>query len=1362
MKMKKAIAAALALAMTLSLAAPPAGAAPISAAKAKVTSVKITKPDTTTLVIKKNKTYQLKVSVKGTGKVSKKVTYTSSNSKVVKVSKKGKLKAVKNGTAKITVKSKANPKKKAVLTVKVGTPVTKVKLNKKTLQGEEGTVVQLKATVSPAKATLKKVSYKSSNPKVASVDSKGHVKLVKKGTAKITVTSKDGNGKKAVCKITVVEKADATTTETPTEATTATPTEATTATPTEATTATPTETPTEEPTEATTEEAVTIPSYDDFELKWEDDFDGETLNEADWNYETHEKGWVNSELQAYVKSDDNIYLDDGNLVIKPVKTGEGDDATYTSGRINTQGKHDFTYGRFEARVKVPEGKGYLPAFWMMPTNESVYGQWPRCGEIDIMEVMGQETNKAYGTIHFGNPHAERQGTKVLAEGDYASEWHVFTVDWEPGKITWYVDGVKYHEASDWHSTTEGQGTVSYPAPFDQPFYMILNLAVGGSWVGYPDETTDFENQTFMVDYVRAYQKTDGYSEEGVEKPEKVINWREPFADGNLVYNGNFQGTDILPEGASDWEFGCQKDGEAVKEVIADDTFGASAKAAKITTTAAGTEDYSVQFMQAGIQLQQGYEYTVSFDAYAQAARTMIVDISAPDVSFKRYLQDTTVSLGTDKQTYTYTFKMESESDGNGRLEFNLGNTSPTDDVFISNVSVKKGSAFTIDTSKKVLADGNAVYNGKFQEGRDRMEYWDIVDEGERAVYGVTSLEDGRRLKVASTGCTDAGEVQLKQTGLPLLGNSDYVVSFEAALDTEDADITKEIHVTVAGQKQTFTLTNENQTYSCKITIGESVTDSDIVFDLGVNATVLLDNVRVEEDSLIKNGSFNAGEAGYEVYAYTASDVSHVVDSQKADNAMSLTIKNTGDADWKIQLKQNNVTLEEGKWYKLSLDARCDIARDIMYTIQRDGSKHDDDWTPYTDYDAKVFALEARTSDKDTELQHSEIVFQMTEPTDTEAILSISMGAVGGKQITEQHTIWIDNIVLEETEEPEKEPVTVGENILQNLDFTSGQDGMDNWEETINEPAEAEHSIKDGKISYTITNAGTDNWHVQLKQTGLALEAGETYQASFKATSTATREILTGVMSEKYAVYGDATVSLAKDEEQEVKFTFTMSEDDTTAQFYVSMGKMGDEDAPATPASTITLSDFSLVKVIGGESENLFSNGDFSEGADGLTGWSATVADGLGSCEVESGKLIYNLIDLKNALPEGHTLQEWDTRLTKTPITLTEGKKYRLTFKITSSADRKVKYVFQDPKNSYKWFGGEDLQLTAGKEKTVSYVLDMTQPDLYTCNTIDFLINLGAIDEYDNTGTKTGTYIPEGEATITLSDFSLTEVAETAE
>ena len=118
----------------------------------------------------------------------------------------------------------------------------------------------------------------------------------------------------------------------------------------------------------------------------------------------------------------------------------------------------------------------------MANDENVYGQWPRCGEIDCMEVMGQETNKAYGTIHYGNPHSESQGTYTIKGGaDFSDDFHTFTCDWEPGKITWYVDGVKYHEESEWHSTTVGQGTLAYPAPFDQPFYLLVNLAIGGSF-----------------------------------------------------------------------------------------------------------------------------------------------------------------------------------------------------------------------------------------------------------------------------------------------------------------------------------------------------------------------------------------------------------------------------------------------------------------------------------------------------------------------------------------------------------------------------------------------------------------------------------------------------------------------------------------------------------------------------------------------------------------------------------------------------------------------------------------------------------------------------------------------------------------
>jgi len=246
--------------------------------------------------------------------------------------------------------------------------------------------------------------------------------------------------------------------------------------------------------------------YSEYHLKWKDEFDGDFLNRDDWNVELHEPGWVNAELQQYVDSDENIYVKNGKLEIKPIQIRNADGTySYTSGRITTQNKHDYTYGLFEARVKVPSGKGYLPAFWMMPTDENLYGQWPRCGEIDIMEVMGQETNKAYNTIHYGSPHKENQGTYVLESGSFADAYHTFALEWLPGELIWYIDGVETFRTNDWYSSAEGQGTAVYPAPFNQPFYVILNLAVGGSWVTYPDDAT-FESQNYSVDYVKIWQK----------------------------------------------------------------------------------------------------------------------------------------------------------------------------------------------------------------------------------------------------------------------------------------------------------------------------------------------------------------------------------------------------------------------------------------------------------------------------------------------------------------------------------------------------------------------------------------------------------------------------------------------------------------------------------------------------------------------------------------------------------------------------------------------------------------------------------------------------------------------------------------
>lgn len=1199
-KYKCALACFLAAALAAGSMSADVGAA--AAKKGMVKSVTITKPEAKTLIMKKGDTFQLKAKIKTSGKADKSLVFLSSNTKIAAVSAKGKIKALKKGEATITVKSKADKKKKAVLKVVVKIPVSGVTLDKTALELTEGETAKITATVSPKNATVKKVNFVSDNTEAVSVNAKGEVTAMKEGTATITASAKDNKKKKAVCVVNVKKKAEESKEpETPDESTK----------PEESTKPTESETPDESvkptepvypgtiipnpitPPEPTTPENPDKPetpseedklSYEGYELKWKDEFDGASLNRDDWNVELHEPGWVNAEWQEYVDSEENIYVKDGNLVIKPVKkTVDGKDV-YTSGRVNTQGKHDFTYGLFETRVKVPTGKGYLPAFWMMPTDENRYGQWPRCGEIDIMEVMGDNTKKAYGTIHYGNPHGQAQGTKVLENGDYSSEYHTYAVEWEPGKITWYIDGVKFHEANDWYSITEGQGTVAYPAPFDQPFYMILNLAIGGSWVGYPDESTTYEDQAFIIDYVKAYQKSGDYYEKleaSVEKPKKpeVV---EP-ADNVYVKNGNFAGKDDLTgKDGSVWEFMTAKGGKAQASVVKDETFGTGASAVRISTENAGTEDYAVQFVQADIPVKQGGKYKVSFDAYAASDRTIIVDVSAPDYNYARYLNDTTAALTTSKQTYSYEFTVTDHDDANARLEFNLGKTDPISDVFISNIKMEKIGAVEIDTSKKVLTDGNYVSNGKFQEGTEKgkkyLQDWDIVDAGEKASYGVTGVLDGRKFRITTKDCKSADEVVLKQTGLPLTAGK-FALSFDAGLDTTKEE-TKTITVKAAGHEKTFDITKDMTNYLFKFEIEDTeIADNKIEFFLGVNDAVLLDNVRLVEDTLIKNGSFLADLAGFEVYAYTPGNVEYTVDSQKEDKAFAITIKNTGSEDWHIQLKQNNVELEKDQWYKLKFDIKSSEDRKVSYAIQRNGSVHKDDkgnedWTPYVQ-DVILVNSAYQTVDVD---------FKMNYDTDDGSIFNIAMGAVGGEVLEKPHSICIDNISLEKIDEPEDvfPDIPAGTNLLQNADFSKGLDG---WVETIANwggefVADAESTVSENAVTYTIQNTGTEDWHVQLKQNDVPLQKGKTYVLTFDVVSSQERKIHYAVQKNgdknggDWTPYKEADVDLTETKQTVVE-EFTMPENDKYAALSFSLGKIKGQQI--TEEHTVTISNISLAE-----------------------------------------------------------------------------------------------------------------------------------------------------------------------------------------
>lgn len=235
-------------------------------------------------------------------------------------------------------------------------------------------------------------------------------------------------------------------------------------------------------------------------LVWADEFeqpDGSAPNPQNWVHATGGSGWGNAELQYYTNDIENAYIEDNMLVIKALQQ-EYMGRSYTSARLHTLSLAKFTYGRIEARARLPNTQGIWPAIWLLPT----VGSSPVNGEIDIMEMIGSEPFRAYGTLHYGNPYGNQGGWYDLPGGEtFDQDFHVFAIEWEAEEIRWYVDGQMYFKTSEWYTS---QPNAPYPAPFNKPFFLLLNVAVGGNWPGRPDDTSVFP-QTMLVDYVRYYQ-----------------------------------------------------------------------------------------------------------------------------------------------------------------------------------------------------------------------------------------------------------------------------------------------------------------------------------------------------------------------------------------------------------------------------------------------------------------------------------------------------------------------------------------------------------------------------------------------------------------------------------------------------------------------------------------------------------------------------------------------------------------------------------------------------------------------------------------------------------------------------------------
>jgi len=253
-----------------------------------------------------------------------------------------------------------------------------------------------------------------------------------------------------------------------------------------------------------TQEVVTLNN-----LVWADEFDVDgPPNSENWNFEIGDgtaqgiPGWGNNELQYYTDRPENVKVENGFLVIT-ARQEDFEGSNYTSARITTQNKFEQRYGRFEARIKVPYGKGYWPAFWLLG-NDCDVNPWPACGEIDIMENVGDEPTTVFGTVHGPNYNGADSISKelVLADNRFDNEFHIFGVEWSPNKINFYVDDQLYFTMTpeEVDDETDGEGIWVFN---DRAFYMILNVAVGGNLPGNPNAETVFP-QSMVVDYVRVY------------------------------------------------------------------------------------------------------------------------------------------------------------------------------------------------------------------------------------------------------------------------------------------------------------------------------------------------------------------------------------------------------------------------------------------------------------------------------------------------------------------------------------------------------------------------------------------------------------------------------------------------------------------------------------------------------------------------------------------------------------------------------------------------------------------------------------------------------------------------------------------
>ncbi len=671
-------------------------------------------------------------------------------------------------------------------------------------------------------------------------------------------------------------------------------------------------------------------SKEGYDLIWADEFDGNYgganvdaatgLNLDNWaaqlgdgTTDCNNYGWGNNELQSYTANSKNLGVNedlsgdgeaDGVLRITAAYEpgyvyGTEGAKNYTSARLRTtkgsEALFSTTYGYVEARIALPATAGAWPAFWMLPQSTQVYGGWPVSGEIDIMETCGAfndvaKDNIACGTLHWGTPSHVYKGSGYVDLASPYTYFHSYAIDWQPGEITWYYDGQPINTLSTWEGAIPGASdSLGFDAPFDMPFYMLLNLAVDSGQFGGAVNKAGFNDDINMyVDYVRVYQKSEGYPESASRQVQggSAEDWTELVginqiteikADNLVDCQG---GMDDAYSDYSKWYLATQSDATDAKIDCVTDEDGK--EWAHLSIPTAGGLEYSVQLI-GHYNAKKGYAYRVSFDAYGSGPIVgKNIDYASKEwKGWSSYLAKT-FKLSSTPQTYTYDF-VQTDDFEKCRAEFNFG-ARGTGDVYVSNVKIEiidpeeLGSA---QGPRLPLANGNIIFNGSFDQGENHMGYWNAtkgttvviprytlesLKDGDKAVVDVASktnyehIADGlkyyeRRAQISSE---NGSSPAIYQSGLDLKADT-YTVSFDM-YSRDDTAVKASIYSlemqgdTVALGKElghaAATYSNDSgvRTYTLVFATQEDAENAALVLTFGKGASVQVDNVYMKGEN----------------------------------------------------------------------------------------------------------------------------------------------------------------------------------------------------------------------------------------------------------------------------------------------------------------------------------------------------------------------------------------------------------------------------------------------------------------------------------------------------------------------------------